>query len=87
MIKCNMIKIFKLPKYDKTQYDKHFGIFYHMALSKYDKKNNLCPQGAKSGFKNLAVHQFRLTNFIFAWKFFVSPENFSDSKFQKNTQM
>ena len=38
-----MIKIFKLPKYDKTQYDKHFGIFYHMALSKYDKKN-LCPQ-------------------------------------------
>ena len=36
-----MIKIFKMPKYDKTQYDKHFGIFYHMALSKYDKKKNL----------------------------------------------
>ena len=33
-----MIKILKSLKYDKTQYDKHFGIFYHMALSKYDKK-------------------------------------------------
>ena len=32
------IKILKSLKYDKTQYDKHFGIFYHMALSKYDKK-------------------------------------------------
>ena len=49
MIKCNMIKILKSLKYDKSQYDKHFGIFYHMALSKYDKKkkpmawnNNLC---------------------------------------------
>ena len=38
-----MIKIFKLPKYDKTQYDKHFGIFYHMALSKYDKKKTYVP--------------------------------------------
>ena len=28
-----MIKILKSLKYDK-----HFGIFYHMALSKYDKK-------------------------------------------------
>ena len=33
-----MIKILKSLKYDKTQYDKHFGIFYHMTLSKYDKK-------------------------------------------------
>ena len=33
-----MIKILKSLKYDKTQYDKHFGIFYHMALLKYDKK-------------------------------------------------
>ena len=40
-----MIKILKSLKYDKTQYDKNFGIFYHMALSKYDKKNNLCPNG------------------------------------------
>ena len=45
MIKCNMIKIFKMPKYDKTQYDKHFGIFYHMALSKYDKKKTYAPAG------------------------------------------
>ena len=37
-----MIKFLKSIKYDKTQYDQHFGIFYHMALSKYDKKKNLC---------------------------------------------
>ena len=47
-----MIKIFKMPKYDKTQYDKHFGIFYHMALSKYDKKKPMfrirCSDGAGS---------------------------------------
>ena len=33
-----MIKILKEQKYDKIQYDKHFEFFYHMALSKYDKK-------------------------------------------------
>ena len=38
-----MIKILKSLKYDKTQYDKHFGIFYHMALSKYDKKKKPMP--------------------------------------------
>ena len=38
-----MIKILE-SKYEKTQYDKHFGIFYHMALSKYDKKQNLWPK-------------------------------------------
>ena len=41
MIMCNMTKIFKLQKYDKTQYDKHFGILYHIALSKYDKKKHM----------------------------------------------
>ena len=40
MIKRNMIKILRIPKYGKTQYDKLFGFFYHIALSKYDKKNN-----------------------------------------------
>ena len=40
-----MIKILRLLKYDKTQYDKHFGKLYHMALSKYDKKKNLWPGG------------------------------------------
>ena len=33
-----MIKILKSKKYDKVQYDKLFDFFYHMALSKYDKK-------------------------------------------------
>ena len=37
-----MIKILRIPKYGKTQYDKLFGFFYHIALSKYDKKNNQC---------------------------------------------
>ena len=40
-----MIKILKSLKYDKTQYDKHFGIFYHMALSKYDKKKPMTGGG------------------------------------------
>ena len=40
MIKCNMIKILRIPKYGRTQYDKLFGFFYHIALSKYDKKIN-----------------------------------------------
>ena len=38
MIKRNMIKIFRGLKYDKTQYDKHFGFFYHIAFAKYYKK-------------------------------------------------
>ena len=39
-----MIKILE-SKYEKTQYDKHFGIFYHMALSKYDKKTKPMAKG------------------------------------------
>ena len=38
MINRDMIKILKSKKYDKVQYDKLFDFFYHMALSKYDKK-------------------------------------------------
>ena len=32
MIKCNMIKILKTLKYDKMQYDKLSGPFYHKAF-------------------------------------------------------
>ena len=45
MIKRNMIKILRIPKYGKTQYDKLFGFFYHIALSKYDKKITNDPSG------------------------------------------
>ena len=47
-----MIKIFRLLKYDKNQYDKHFGNFYHMALSKYDKKITYALGAVSDTFKN-----------------------------------
>ena len=38
MIKCNMINILKSRKYDKMQYDKVFGIFYHIDFGNMMKK-------------------------------------------------
>ena len=61
-----MIKILKSLKYDKTQYDKHFGIFYHMALSKYDKKkkpmsprDNSTTRSSKSPFNIQLVPNYK----------------------------
>ena len=49
-----MIKILKSKKYDKMQYDKLFDFFYHMALSKYDKKKTYASR-AFCGYKNTYI--------------------------------
>ena len=78
MIKRNMIKILRIPKYGKTQYDKLFGFFYHIALSKYDKKNNQWIESRRR-------QESTLTDYVYFIEYFMTEVEDNLNSAVKNT--
>ena len=72
-----MIKIFKMPKYDKTQYDKHLGIFYHMALSNMIKNKIYASYPASQAALPPTGRQVKISKTVI---FFPKNEHLPDPK-------